>query len=282
MQFGGKFSHRGTIGAPITSRAMDPLFHPLFRPPLQSFSLVNPPPGFVDDPYPHYAALRAHRPVHELAPGSYLLTRYADVLAVYRSAHVSSDKRREFAPKFGDTPLFEHHTTSLVFNDPPLHTRVRRLIAGALTVRAIDAMEGSLTTWVDHLLDRMAAKAGAGEAVDLIEDFASAIPIAVIGNLLGVPLAKRGPLRDWSLAILGALEPSLSPAQLARGQQAVSGFVACLRGLVADRRARPGDPATDVLTRLIQGEAAGEHLSETELVQNCIFILNAGHETTWS
>ena len=72
--------------------------------------------------------------------------------------------------------------------------------------------------------------------------------------------------------------------QLARGHQAVSDFVAWLRGLVAERRARPGDPATDVLTRLIQGEGGGvgghEQLSEAELYQNCIFILNAGHETT--
>ena len=251
-------------------------------PDVTGFDLRALPEGFHDDPYRWYAALRAAGPVRWMPDGSVLITGYRACEAVYRDARVfTSDKKTEFGPKYGvGSPLYEHHTTSLVFNDPPLHTRVRRLIAGALTVRATDAMEAPLTAWVDHLLDRMAAKVAAGEAVDLIEDFASAIPIEVIGNLLGVPPAKRGPLRDWSLAILGALEPSLSPEQLARGHSAVSDFVAWLRGLVAERRARPGDPATDVLTRLIQGEAGGEQLSEAELYQNCIFILNAGHETT--
>jgi cytochrome P450 len=100
------------------------------------------------------------------------------------------------------------------------------------------------------------------------------------GNLLAVPRAERGPLRDWSLAILGALEPVISEEQRERGERAVGEFVAYLRRLVADRRAHPGDPSRDVLTRLIQGEADGERLSERELLHNIIFILNAGHETT--
>ena len=251
-------------------------------PDVTGFDLRALPEGFHDDPYRWYSALRAEGPVRWMPDGSVLITGYRACEAVYRDARVfTSDKKAEFGPKYGvGSPLYQHHTTSLVFNDPPLHTRVRRLIAGALTVRATDAMDAPLTAWVDHLLDRMAAQAAAGQPVDLIEDFASAIPVEVIGNLLGVPPAQRGPLRDWSLAILGALEPSLTPLQLARGHGAVSDFVAWLRGLVAERRARPGDAATDVLTRLIQGEAGGEQLSENELYQNCIFILNAGHETT--
>jgi len=114
---------------------------------------------------------------------------------------------------------------------------------------------------------------------DLIEDFASSIPIQIIGNLLDIPMAERGPLRDWSLAILGALEPVLTQAQLDTGHAAVREFKTYLQDLVARRTARPGDPETDVLTRLIQGDTSGK-LSEIELIQNCIFILNAGHETT--
>src|SRR2546428_8828124 len=98
-------------------------------PPLAGFTLAAPPPGFIDDPYPVYAELRAHDPVHALGNDQWLLTRYDDVSALYRSAAASSDKQREFAPKFGaGTPLYEHHTTSLVFSDPPLHARVRRLL----------------------------------------------------------------------------------------------------------------------------------------------------------
>jgi cytochrome P450 len=96
---------------------------------LRAFTLASPPEGFVENPYPVYAALRRDAPVHRMGANSWLLTRHADVLAVYRSGAVSSDKRREFGPKFGEgTPLLEHHTTSLVFNDPPLHTRVRRIL----------------------------------------------------------------------------------------------------------------------------------------------------------
>jgi hypothetical protein len=98
--------------------------------------------------------------------------------------------------------------------------------------------------------------------------------------LLDVPHDERAPLRDWSLAILGALEPVVSPEVAARGNKAVRDFLAYLETLVARRRQKPGNPERDVLTRLIQGEENGERLTEKELLHNCIFLLNAGHETT--
>jgi len=252
------------------------------------FDLRHLSDAFYDDPYPSFHALREHAPVKRMPDGSVLLTRYADVIAVYKDPKTfSSDKHEEFGPKYGlESKLFEHHTTSLVFNDPPLHTRVRRLIAGALTPRHIAAMEDGLIRLVDGLLDAMQARAERGETVDLIESFAAAIPVEIIGNLLGVPHDERGPLRDWSLAILGALEPALSPQQHARGNAAVRDMLAYLEGLVARRTTAPRDPETDVLTRLIQGEAVigssatTERLLAKELLHNCIFLLNAGHETT--
>lgn len=244
----------------------------------RQFDLRALTPDFLANPYPVYAALRETDPVRRMPDGSVFLTRCADLVEVYRDAQTfSSDKQIEFAPKYGaSSALFEHHTTSLVFNDPPLHTRVRRLIMGALTRRAIAGMEPGLTALVDSLLDQMETHGGG----DLIEDFASAIPVEIIGNLLDIPHADRGPLRAWSLAILGALEPTLTPAQQHLGNQSVSDMLAYLRTLVAARRKQPGDPERDVLTRLIQGESSGEQLSEVELLQNCIFLLNAGHETT--
>lgn len=243
----------------------------------RAFDLKRLPADFIADPYPYFHALRDHDPVHRMPDGSYIITRYDDCETLYKDAKTySSDKKIEFFPKYGDTPLFEHHTTSLVFNDPPLHTQVRRAIAGALSPRAIAEMEFGLVELVDRLLAELDRKG----RVDLIEDFASAIPVEIIGNLLGVPHDEREPLRGWSLAILGALEPVLTEAQLKSGNDAVREFLAYLKVLTDDRRRNPGDPNKDVLTRLIAGEHEGRKLTETELLQNCIFILNAGHETT--
>jgi cytochrome P450 len=243
----------------------------------ESFDLERLTPEFYANPYPTYRALREHAPVKRLPNGSWFLTRYDDLVAIYKNTKLfSSDKKREFFPKYGDSLLYEHHTNSLVFNDPPAHTRVRRLIMGALSPRAIAEMEPYLIALIDRLLDRMAEK----REVELIGDFASAIPVEVIGNLLDVPHDERGPLRDWSLAILGALEPVITDAQFSRGNKAVREFLDYLETLVERRRANPGNPERDVLTKLIQGEDNGERLSAKELLHNCIFLLNAGHETT--
>ena len=230
--------------------------------------------AFLDDPYPTYALLRKYDPVHRGPDGSYFLTRYEDVMAVYRGHAFSSDKKAEFKPKFGDSPLYTHHTTSLVFNDAPLHTRVRKLLAPAFTPRALGVLESRFETLVDGLLDVAEARG----SMDLIGDFAAALPVEIIGDMLGVPRADRGPLRGWSLAILGALEPVLRPDAEARGNQSVTDFSNYLRGLIRDRRRHPRED--DVLSALITGVVDREALSETELIQNCIFLLNAGHETT--
>ena len=232
---------------------------------------------FYANPYPTYRALREHEPVKRLPNGAYFLTRYDDLVSAYKSTKLfSSDKKREFAPKYGDSLLYEHHTTSLVFNDPPAHTRVRRLIMGALSPRAIAEMEPDLIRLVDGLLDALDKKAD----VELIGDFAAAIPVEVIGNLLDVPHEERAPLRGWSLAILGALEPVIGAEAFTRGNKAVKDFLDYLETLVERRRAKPCNPERDVLTRLIQGEDGGERLTPKELLHNCIFLLNAGHETT--
>src|SRR6266850_6121749 len=228
-----------------------------------TFDLEKLTPEFYANPYPTYRALRETEPVKRLPNGSYFLTRYDDLVGAYKNTKAfSSDKKKEFSPKYGASLLYEHHTTSLVFNDPPAHTRVRRLIMGALSPRAIAGMEPDLIRLIDRLLDSLAAKG----SVELIGDFAAAIPVEVIGNLLDVPHDERKPLRDWSLAILGALEPVISAEVFARGNKAVQDFLAYLEILVERRRAEPGNPERDVLTRLIQGEDNGERLTSKELL----------------
>ncbi len=241
------------------------------------------PPSFFDDPYPTYHALRTHDPIHRMPDGSYFLTRYDDCVAIYRDAATwSSDKKVDFRPNFADSLLYEHHTTSLVFNDPPYHARVRKLLAPAFTPRALKALQPRIEALVDRLLDRAAERGG----MDVIDDFAAAIPVQLIGDMLGIPQDERGPLRAWSLAILGALEPVLSPAQFETGVTAVADFKAYLRNLVARRVAEGSGDEAEILSTLIAGSEVaaqsgeGELLSEAELLHNCIFLLNAGHETT--
>lgn len=242
-----------------------------------AFDLRLPPDAFYEDPFPTYHALRRWDPVHRGPDGSYFLTRYDDVVAVYRDHHrFSSDKRVEFAPRFGESPLYEHHTTSVVFRDPPDHTRIRKLFAPAFTPRALTALQARVVVLVDALLDRASARGG----MDVVEDFAAALPIALIGDMLGVPRDERGPLRDWSLAILGALELAPSAERLAAGNRAVEEFKSYLRRLIAERRRRPSQDPGEILSALIAAEDAGDRLTEVELLHQCIFLLNAGHETT--
>lgn len=240
-----------------------------------AFDLRKVDRRFLDNPYPTYRALRRHAPVHRMPDGSYFLTRYDDLAAIYRDKRFSSDKKEEFRPKFGDSPLYLHHTTSLVFNDPPTHTRVRRLLAPAFTPRALSLLEPVFIAMVERLLDEALAKGG----MDVIADYASRLPVEIIGDMLGVPREERGPLRDWSLAILGALEPVPSPASLDWGNQSVTEFSLYLERHV-DRFRKGRIEGGGVLGLLLASESEGERLSEVELVQNCIFLLNAGHETT--
>jgi cytochrome P450 len=141
---------------------------------------------------------------------------------------------------------------------------------GALTPHVLQVMQPQIVALVDSLLDRLEER----RRVDLIEDFAAAIPVEVIGNLLQVPREDRGPLRGWSLAILGALESTVTEEQRAAGDRAVRVFTDYLRVLVDTRRRHPGED--DLLSRLLQDE----DLSTAELLHKCVFLLNAGHETT--
>ncbi len=116
-------AQRKRYGMPMTSDAAAAI--------AASFDIEKLPPDFYQNPFPYYDALRHYAPVKRMPKGAYFLTRYDDLVAIYKDTKLfSSDKKIEFGPKFGDSLLYEHHTTSLVFNDPPLHTRIRRLIAG--------------------------------------------------------------------------------------------------------------------------------------------------------
>ncbi len=242
---------------------------------LAGFDLRDLPDEFYENPFSYYHGLREQTPVRLMPDGSILLTRHRDLGRVYRDTAIfSSDKKKAFKPAFGDSLLFEHHTSSLVFNDPPLHTRVRKAIVGALAPRALQPLEQQVRELVDQLL----ADIEQGSIFDAVADFSSLIPIRIIGDLLMIPQDRREPLRDWSLAILGALEPAISKVQFDLGCRSVEEFLEYLEELVERRKAEMTDSDDDILSRLIREVPDG--ILHRELLQNCIFLLNAGHETT--
>lgn len=244
-----------------------------------SFDLNAIDRTFIDNPYPVLATLREHDPVHINPDGSLYLTRYDDVRAVYQDRTMVSDKTEAFGEKFGPGPLYTHHTTSLIFNDPPYHTTVRKLLAHAFTPRKLAEMEPLIESIVDNLLDDLQ---GAGD-VDFVTAFAMRLPTEVISFMLGVPVEYRHKLRGFSLSILGALDPVISEQRLNNGNAAVAEFSEILGDLINHRRSHPeGAGQGEVLEALIFGEFDGRRLTQEELIQNCIFLLNAGHETTTS
>ena len=245
---------------------------------IADFDLMDLPADFVPEAYRYYAALRDESPIHRNPDGSYILTRYDDLVTVYRDPALwSSDKSVEFKPKFGDTPLYEHHTTSVVFRDPPDHTRIRKLFQAAFTRKALAALEPRIEALVDNYLDQLADLGG----MEVVSDLSFRLPVEVVCDMLGVPSSDREDIRDWALLILGALEPVLSPSQLEAGNRAVEDFKAYLRTLIEHRRAHPNEARPgEILTALMEAEEDGDKLTEIELLHQCIFLLNAGHETS--
>ncbi len=244
---------------------------------VETFDPRRLPDDFYSDPYPYYRLLQEYDPVHLCPDGSYFLSKHADLRRIYRDPKTfSSDKKVLFKPLFGDTLLYEHHTTSLVFNDPPLHTHVRKAIGDALSQKTIVAMEAGLRQLVDQLLSKLEAR----QQFDFVEDYASIIPIEVISNLLRVPREDRDQLRRWAVAILGALEFNLPKDRFDLGNQCVKEFLDYLKEFVAERRHNLSDDDDDILSRLIRWESDGFKLSDQQLYHQCIFLLNAGHDTT--
>ena len=243
---------------------------------IESFDLYNPPSDFINNVYKYYNLLREKSPIHKNSDGSYILTRYKDLVGVYRNFKVwSSDKRTEFGVKFGSSPLFEHHTTSVVFVDPPDHTRIRKIFQQAFTPKSILGLEKNINKLVDSYLVMMHAK----KKFDFVSDFSFRLPVDVVCSVLGVPTEDRHLIRDWAHKILGALEPKLTHKQFNEGSSAVINFKQYLKDQIKFRKTHKDiNKANEVLSLLI--EAEGLELSETELLHQCIFMLNAGHETS--
>ncbi len=239
-------------------------------------------PAFIRNPYGLLAELRKQTPIFwEPRWRKLFFTRYADIAYLLRDRrlgrsilHILSREALGWPPpdpRLTAYNQFQQHI--LMEHEAPDHTRLRGLVSKAFTGQRVESLRPKITTIVNELLDQVVNR---GE-MDLLRDFAEPLPVTVIAELLGVPEEQRAQLRPWSAAIVKLYEVNYSDEQAAAAEQAVTDFSALLHELVAERRAQPQD---DLITALVQAEEAGDRLTEAELIANCIFLLNAGHEAS--
>jgi len=232
----------------------------------------------VADPYPFFAAARATAPVqwHD-GLGMWLTFSHATANSVLRTRTLG----RIWTPRWPDEPMPAFaliHVNSLLENEPPAHTRMRRLVAGAFARGHVERLRPRVAELASRLADDVADAGSAGSTVDLIATYAEPLPVEVIAELLGFPESDRHHLRPWSNAIVKMYEYDVSAAQKAAAEQASSDFVEYLRGLVVERRTAPGE---DLISSLIaETDGDGARLTEDELITTCTLLLNAGHEAT--
>jgi cytochrome P450 len=236
-------------------------------------------PGFTDDPYPQYAALRAGAPVYAHPFGFWLLTSYEAVSWLLR-ANLSVEERNVAASPF--TELREQmygedadrpRGVSMLDRDPPDHTRLRRLVSKAFTPRAVQALRPRITGLVDGMLDAAEQKG----RVDLVDALAFPLPFAVIAEMLGTPPADHERIRQLSGTVVRSLEPVADPALAAAIAAADAELTEIAAGMIAWKRA---NPANDLLTALINAEDDGDVLDDDELIAQTLLLYIAGHETT--
>ena len=233
-------------------------------------------PAVVTDPYPHLARLRAQAPLAwHSGLGLWVATSHEACGAVLRDRRLG----RVFRPRTpeGDWETFNWlHADSILDSEPPKHTRLRRLVAGAFGRGHVARLAPRIEQLAQGLLDA-AAPPGSAEPFDVLAAYAEPLPVLVIAELLGVPEADRVHLRPWSQAIVKMYEVDRTDEQEAQARAASAEFSDYVEALAADRARHPGD---DLLTDLVQARDGGDRLSGRELVATAVLLLNAGHEAS--
>ncbi len=241
---------------------------------------------FLYDPYPILNRLREEDPVHwSDSIGGWVVTRYDDIISTFRDVCRYSNEGRlaravEYLPaetraKF--KPFEDHYRTKgLLHSDPPDHTRLRSLVTRALTVTVVEAMRPRIQQIVDESLDKVEDK----HEMDIISDLAIVLPFTVLAEILGTPTADQYLFKKWADSLL-AFQGVNKPGEhiLERSQTALIEIKSYLSQLVEERRRQPRE---DLLSKLAMAELEGDRLSEPELLNTCITLLVAGHETTTS
>jgi cytochrome P450 len=232
-------------------------------------------PSFRDNPYPHYPALLlgAPRKFNVFIPTT-LVARYDDCLAVLRDPERFSSRppamlqqlRAEFGPFAGATTMLD--------SDPPVHTRLRRLVNRAFTSRRVKDMEPRIRAIASDLLDRIARK---GE-FDLMNDFAGPLPVIVIAEMLGVPAEEHAQFKTWSNQIIEGGRGSFRG--VAPGEQVKTTSNELRSYLASQIERRRSVPGEDLITALVQAHDEGGALAADELLAFVVLLLLAGNETT--
>ncbi|HET6775162.1 MAG TPA: cytochrome P450 [Acidimicrobiales bacterium] len=245
--------------------------------------MYNPfAPGFAADPYPQYAAIRADGRVHRNPLGLRVLSHYDDCFELLRLHGTSVDERKAtnvLRPELPDDlpQQMRERSVSILNVDPPDHTRMRRLVSSAFTIRRVERLREHVRHLVTGLLDEVAAAGREGEPVDLIARFAFPLPFIVISELLGMPEGDRDQLRAWSHEMTKSLEPLVDDDTLRRVAAAGEQMIAHINEAIEWKRHNPAD---DLLSAMIAAEEDGERLSPDELLENVVLLYLAGHETT--
>jgi cytochrome P450 len=233
-------------------------------------------PSTVADPYPHLTRLRAAAPVAwHSGLDSWVATSHEACGAVLRDRRLGRVFRAR-TPE-SDWETFNWlHADSILDSEPPKHTRLRRLVAGAFGRGHVARLAPRIEQLAQQLLDEAAPAGGAG-AFDVLAGYAEPLPVLVIAELLGVPESEREPLRPWSQAIVKMYEVDRTPEQEVEARRASAEFSAYVEELAAHRARHPGE---DLLTDLVQARDGSDRLSARELVATGVLLLNAGHEAS--
>jgi pimeloyl-[acyl-carrier protein] synthase len=230
------------------------------------------------DPYPLYEAYRGAEPLLRTADTIWFCLAHPEVSALLRNPLLSSNETRA-STEAGIDERSVVRTQSLLFMDPPDHTRLRGLVSRAFTPRRVGELRAAVEAICDQLVDRLAAQVGPGETFDLIEWLAYPLPIQVICSLLGVPAADEATFTAWSRALARSIDPSVlrTAEDDAAIEAAEAGLTGYLTWLLAERRAAPGD---DLLSGLLAVQDGGDRISAAEVLSLAMLLLVAGHETT--
>jgi hypothetical protein len=239
-------------------------------------------PDVRANPYALYERIRSADPVHWDEPmGFWAVTRYADVIAVLHDARISKAQglavaynRLPEAERAGARPVFDMFANQMLYADPPHHTQLRGLANKAFTPRVVERMRPHIQQIVDQLLDTIQERG----RMDVIRDFAYPLPVTVIMELLGLPLAERAQFKQWSdefMALVGVVRRGYSQVQPA--VNSLEHLTAYMSNLFAELRLKPKD---DLLSAMLNATEHGNSLTRDELIANAIVVLAGGHETT--